>query len=125
YTVAMPPAPSSRSMAYCSARAAPRRSSTSDMASEATAREKERPDQDQLRQVGPRLRARRSRGLERGKTRPRRRAEYSDDAVVWPARARHDRLPVLEPAAQSRDSVLVSYRSSDRLPMLGRAWRCD
>ncbi|HXL51627.1 MAG TPA: hypothetical protein VN945_00735, partial [Gemmatimonadales bacterium] len=51
------------------------------------------------------------------KTRPRRRAEYSDDAVVWPARARHDRLPVLEPAAQSRDSVLVSYRSSDRLPM--------
>ena len=29
------------------------------------------------------------------KTRPRRRAEYSDDAVVWPARARHDRLPAL------------------------------
>src|SRR6266566_8247374 len=36
------------------------------------------------------------------KTRPRRRAEFSDDAVVWPARARHDRLPVLDLRRRSR-----------------------
>src|SRR5947207_1007419 len=36
------------------------------------------------------------------KTRPRRRAEYSDDAVAWPARARHDRLPALNLRRRSR-----------------------
>src|SRR5882762_2519720 len=34
--------------------------------------------------------------------RPRRRAEYSDDAVAWPARARHDRLPALNLRRRSR-----------------------